>query len=136
MKSYRIAPSLVFWFSDFIIHRKGGYAILLCFKSCKVLFRKRVQFMYDGELMTVKFRYFGSSVEHVLDRLPTAKAKQRDVSVYDISAEVYGDGILIWLLSQGSQVEVYAPEELRQKWLDEASRIVASCDAKEGAWRQ
>ena len=99
-------------------------------------FRKRVQFMYDGELMTVKFRYFGSSVEHVLDRLPTAKAKQRDVSVYDISAEVYGDGILIWLLSQGSQVEVYAPEELRQKWLDEASRIVASCDAKEGAWRQ
>ncbi|MGN8837582.1 hypothetical protein ACTNCI_11540, partial [Mitsuokella jalaludinii] len=30
-------PSLVFWFSDFIIHRKGGYAILLCFKSCKVL---------------------------------------------------------------------------------------------------
>lgn len=99
-------------------------------------FRKRVQFMYDGELMTVKFRYFGSSVEHVLDRLPTAKAKQRDVSVYDMSAEVYGDGILIWLLSQGSQVEVYAPEELRQKWLDEASRIVASCDAKEGAWRQ
>ena len=99
-------------------------------------FRKRVQFMYDGELMTVKFRYFGSSVEHVLDRLPTAKAKQRDVSVYDISAEVYGDGILIWLLSQGSQVEVYAPEELRQQWLDEASRIVASCDAKEGAWRQ
>ena len=92
--------------------------------------------MYDGELMTVKFRYFGSSVEHVLDRLLTAKAKQRDVSVYDISAEVYGDGILIWLLSQGSQVEVYAPEELRQKWLDEASRIVASCDAKEGAWRQ
>ena len=99
-------------------------------------FRKRVQFMYDGELMTVKFRYFGSSVEHVLDRLPTAKAKQRDVSVYDISAEVYGDGILIWLLSQGSQVEVYAPEELRQQWLDEASRIVASCDAKEGVWRQ
>ena len=38
MKSYRIAPSLVFWFSDFIIHRKGGYAILLCFKSCKVLY--------------------------------------------------------------------------------------------------
>ena len=99
-------------------------------------FRKRVQFMYDGEVMTVKFRYFGSSVEHVLDRLPTAKAKQRDVGVYDISAEVYGDGILIWLLSQGSQVEVYAPEELRQQWLDEASRIVASCDAKEGAWRQ
>lgn len=99
-------------------------------------FRKRVQFMYDGELMTIKFRYFGSSVEHVLDRLPTAKAKKRDAGVYDVSAEVYGDGILIWLLSQGSQVEVYAPEKLRQQWLDEASRIVASCNAKEGERRK
>lgn len=36
-------------------------------------FRKRVQFMYGGELKTVKFRYTGPSVEAVLDRLPTAE---------------------------------------------------------------
>ena len=87
-------------------------------------FRKRVQFMYDGELMTIKFRYFGSSVEHVLDRLPTAKAKKRDTGVFDVSAEVYGDGILIWLLSQGNQVDVIAPQDLRDEWLEIAEQIV------------
>ena len=87
-------------------------------------FRKRVQFMYDGDLMRVKFRYFGVSIEHVLDRLPTAKAKKRDVGVYDVIAEVYGDGILIWLLSQGSQVDVIAPQDLRNEWLSVAEQIV------------
>ena len=87
-------------------------------------FRKRVQFMYDGELMRVKFRYFGDSVEHVLDRLPTAKANKRDTGVYDVSAEVYGYGILIWLLSQGSQVDVIAPKDLRDEWLEIAEQIV------------
>ena len=87
-------------------------------------FRKRVQFMYDGDLMRIKFRYFGDTVEHVLDRLPTAKAKKRDTGVYDVSAEVYGYGILIWLLSQGSQVDVIAPQELRDEWLSVAEKIV------------
>lgn len=87
-------------------------------------FRKRVQFMYDGELMTVKFRYFGCVIEHILDRLPTAKAKKRTEGIYDISAEVYGDGILMWLLSQGSQVDVIAPQDLRNEWLAIAEQIV------------
>lgn len=87
-------------------------------------FRKRVQFMYDGDLMQIKFRYFGDTVEHVLDRLPTAKAKKRDTGVYDVSAEVYGYGILIWLLSQGSQVDVISPQELRDEWLSVAEKIV------------
>ena len=72
----------------------------------------------------IKFRYFGASVEHVLGRLPTAKAIKRDVGVYDVSAEVYGDGILIWLLSQGSQVNVMEPQELREEWLAVAKQIV------------
>lgn len=87
-------------------------------------FRKRVQFMYDGDLMQIKFRYFGASIEHVLDRLPTAKAKKREAGVYDVSAEVYGNGILIWLLSQGSQVDVIAPQNLRNEWLAVAEQIV------------
>ena len=87
-------------------------------------FRKRVQFMYDGELMTVKFRYFGYTIEHILDRLPTAKAKKIAEGVYNISAEVYGDGILMWLLSQGSQVDVIAPKNLREEWLSIAKNIV------------
>ncbi len=86
-------------------------------------FRKRVQFMYDGNLQKIQFRFFGSSIEHVLDRLPTANAKQISEDVYNVTAEVYGDGILIWLLSQGSQVEVLKPDSLRQQWLEEGRKI-------------
>lgn len=69
-------------------------------------FRKRVQFMYGGKLQKVKFKYKGSSVEAVLDRLPTAKIMEEKDGVYTISAEVFGKGIDMWLRSQGDMVEV------------------------------
>ena len=69
-------------------------------------FRKRVQFMYGGKLHKVKFKYKGSSVEAVLDRLPTAKILDKGDGVYTISAEVFGKGIDMWLRSQGDMVEV------------------------------
>ena len=75
-------------------------------------FRKRIQFMYGGKLRKVKFKYSGYSVEAVLDRLPTAKildeepmAEDPKRIVYTISAEVFGDGIDMWLRSQGENVE-------------------------------
>ena len=43
----------MFWFSDFIIHRKGGYAILLCFKSCKVL---NIRYKKETEVVTFQGR--------------------------------------------------------------------------------
>ncbi|MGE4509437.1 MAG: helix-turn-helix transcriptional regulator [Eubacteriaceae bacterium] len=36
-------------------------------------FRERIQFMYTGELTTIKFKFKGDSLEAVLDRLPTAE---------------------------------------------------------------
>lgn len=70
-------------------------------------FRKRVQFMFGGELKTVKFRYKGLSIESVLDRLPTAKVLSHSKKDgYIISAEVYGDGIDMWLRSQGENIEM------------------------------
>ena len=70
-------------------------------------FRKRVQFMFGGELKTVKFRYKGLSVESVLDRLPTAKILSHSkTNGYLITAEVYGDGIDMWLRSQGNNIEM------------------------------
>lgn len=76
-------------------------------------FRKRVQFMYPGQLQCIRFRYTGVSVEAVLDRLPTAHILSRDGGGYTVEAEVYGKGIVMWLLSQGDRVEVLAPESLR-----------------------
>lgn len=76
-------------------------------------FRKRVQFMYPGRLQSIRFRYTGASVDAVLDRLPTARILTREETGYMVEAEVYGNGILMWLLSQGKRVEVLAPESLR-----------------------
>ena len=70
-------------------------------------FRKRVQFMFGGELKTVKFRYKGLSIESVLDRLPTAKVLSHSKKDgYLVSAEVYGDGVDMWLRSQGENLEL------------------------------
>ena len=70
-------------------------------------FRKRVQFMYPGNLKHVKFVYRGSSVEAVLDRLPTAQIIDENANGdLTIIAESYGDGIDMWLKSQGAWVEI------------------------------
>ncbi|MBP8641207.1 MAG: WYL domain-containing protein [Oscillospiraceae bacterium] len=68
-------------------------------------FRKRVQFMYSGELQKVTFEYSGSSIESVLDRLPTAEVLLEKDGVYTVMAEVYGDGIDMWLRSQGNNIK-------------------------------
>ena len=70
-------------------------------------FRKRIQFMYGGKLRKVKFKYTGLSIESVLDRLPTAKILDEDGDGYIVEAEVFGDGIDMWLKSQGDFVTEY-----------------------------
>jgi len=69
-------------------------------------FRKRIQFMYGGKLQIVRFRYTGPSIESVLDRLPTATAKENPNGGWDVEAEVFGKGIDIWLRSQGENVHM------------------------------
>lgn len=69
-------------------------------------FRKRVQFMYSGELHRVTFLYKGENVDSVLDRLPTARIIEQKEGLYKITADAYGDGIYMWLRSQGDRVEL------------------------------
>ena len=69
-------------------------------------FRKRIQFMFGGDLRKIKFLYKGLSIEAVLDRFPTAQIIRHDEKGWLISAEVYGDGVDIWLRGQGDIVEV------------------------------
>ncbi len=74
--------------------------------------RKRIQFMYGGKLRRVTFKYSGYSIEAVLDRLPTAKIIDEVLhedgkrKIYTVTAEVFGDGIDMWIRSQGEFVEV------------------------------
>jgi hypothetical protein len=62
--------------------------------------------MYGGKLRKVKFKYSGYSIEAILDRLPTAQIISEEGGIYTISAEVFGDGIDMWLRSQGDNVEL------------------------------
>ena len=69
-------------------------------------FRKRVQFMYGGRLRRINFRYTGPSIEAVLDRLPTAKILNKDSDGWTVEAEVFGDGVEMWMRSQGKYVQM------------------------------
>ena len=75
------------------------------------LLRKRSLFMFPGQLRCIRFEFYGPSVQAVLDKIPTAKVIDRTAKGYLIEAEVYGDGIKMWLLSQGAWVKVIAPDE-------------------------
>lgn len=87
-------------------------------------FRKRIQFMYAGELMRIQLKFYGENPEPVLDRLPTAQIIEQGEHEYKISAEVYGKGIIMWLLSQGNKVEVLRPESLRQEMRGKVEEIL------------
>ena len=53
--------------------------------------------MFGGELRNIKFRYKGISIESVLDRFSTAEILSHNDKGWVICAEVYGDGVDIWL---------------------------------------
>lgn len=87
-------------------------------------YKNRTQFMFGGEPQKISFNYYGSSVEAVLDKFPMAKVVDEKEGVCSIEAEVFGTGVKMWLLSQGSKVKVTAPETLVQEmkqeieWMD------------------
>ena len=62
--------------------------------------------MYGGRLSRVKFKYYGPSIEAVLDRLPTAEIIETGDDWWTVQAEVFGKGIDMWLRSQGDYIEV------------------------------
>ncbi|MCL1995027.1 MAG: WYL domain-containing protein, partial [Defluviitaleaceae bacterium] len=85
--------------------------------------RKRSQFMFYGKLRQIRFWYTGPSVQAILDKLPTAKIIERKREKYLLEAEVYGDGIKMFLLSQGIWVKVVAPEEFVKEMGETARKI-------------
>lgn len=80
--------------------------------------RKRIQFMQSGSLMKLRLRFWGESLEAVLDRLPTAKIISQDNGAAIVEAEVFGRGIKMWLLSQAQYLEVLKPDDFRQEMLE------------------
>lgn len=74
-------------------------------------FRKRVQFMYSGELQTITFAYTGESLESVIDRLPTAEVIDQKDGAAIIRVQSYGAGIDMWLNSQGDRIKILSRKQ-------------------------
>jgi len=87
--------------------------------------RKRNQYMFYGKLRQIRFWYTGPSLQAILDKLPTAKIIERGRGKHLLEAEVYGDGIKMFLLSQGAWVQVIAPDEFVLE-MGETARSVAA----------
>lgn len=87
--------------------------------------RNKIQFMFPGEYRKIKFAYDGSSVQAVLDKLPMAKIVDVDGQRKIIEAETYGVGINMFLLSQGSMIEVLEPPELVEEMRVELAKMRA-----------
>ena len=62
--------------------------------------------MFGGKLRKVRFIYKGYSIEAVEDRLPTAMVTKKDDGTYLVEAELFGDGVDMWLKSQGNIIEM------------------------------
>ncbi|MBQ4066718.1 MAG: WYL domain-containing protein [Clostridia bacterium] len=93
-----------------VTHRKREKARNVSFDEGKL--RRQSLYMWPGKLRNIRFEFAGPSVQAVLDKLPTARIIERmGNGRYLIGAETYGDGIKMWLLSQGSWVKVTAPED-------------------------
>ena len=108
-------------------HRKNEIKIIPEFDEGEL--RKRSLFMWPGKLRTIQFEFSGPSVQAVLDKLPTAKIIERlSGNRYLIEAEVYGDGIKMWLLSQGSWVKVVSPDSFVEEMRDEINKLQAIYD--------
>lgn len=73
-------------------------------------FRKQIYFMTGGKLRKIKFIYKGSSLEAVLDKIPTAEVKEEKIinskKEYLITAEVFGNGFDKWVKSQGEDIVI------------------------------
>ena len=62
--------------------------------------------MYGGRLRRIKGRCEKNNLEAILDRLPTAKILSQKALNYLIQAEVFVDGVDMWISSQGDRIEI------------------------------
>lgn len=87
------------------------------------LLKEHIQYMYPGVYRKIKFEFTGPSVQAVLDKMPSAKIVEKNGRGYIIEAYVYGRGINMFLLSQGSWVKVLEPKEYVEEIKNEISKM-------------
>ncbi|MBR5087905.1 MAG: WYL domain-containing protein [Ruminiclostridium sp.] len=88
--------------------------------------RKKILLMFPGKLRKIKFEFSGPSLQAILDKLPTAVVLDIKGRTALIEAEVYGTGIMMFLLSQGSWVRVLEPDEFVEEFKAELDKMRAA----------
>lgn len=73
--------------------------------------------MYSGDLKTVRFAFTGV-LEALLDKLPTAQIEKEVGGGVIVTAEVFGNGIDMWLRSQGDRVKVLEEGDSKYERID------------------
>lgn len=92
------------------------------------LLRQRSLFMWPGKLRTIRFEFTGSAIQAILDKLPTARVIERNGRTYTVEADVYGDGIKMWILSQGRRIKVISPADFVEEMKKEISLMMKNYD--------
>lgn len=88
-------------------------------------YRKRIQFMYGGELHHLKLLVRSFALEAIQDKLATARVTPWNKEGFDylVEAELFGDGILMWLMGQGRGVRLIGPDRLVEKMKERIAEI-------------
>lgn len=85
--------------------------------------RKKILLMFPGKCRTIRFEFSGPSLQAILDKLPTANVIEMKGKTALIEAEVYGTGIMMFLLSQGSWVKVISPDDFVEEYKAELDKM-------------
>lgn len=111
---------------EIVVHRQK-YAPDTSTTFDEGLLRNQSHFMWPGPQRHIKFEFTGPSVQAILDKIPTARIVSKETTgiktTYTIEADTIGDGIKMYLLSQGSWVKVFAPDDLVNIMKEEVSKI-------------
>ena len=105
---------------DMLVHRQK-YELAQITDEGKL--RNEIQYMWPGKRQRIKFEFTGPSVQAVLDKIPKAEIVESKDGKYTIEAEVQGDGILFFLLSQGPWVKLLEPQDLVEKMRDQIAAM-------------
>lgn len=85
--------------------------------------RNCLQFMYAGELLNVKGRCKNQAAEAFKDRLPNHWLIKDEGEYKVYGARVFGEGFVKWALSQGCNMEILEPRQLRERVKSEVDKM-------------
>ncbi len=85
--------------------------------------RSKIQFMTPGEYRKIRFSCTDNSLQAILDKIPTARVVDKSGDMSILEAEVYGRGVNMFLLSQGSRVKALYPEGFVEEMREEIGKM-------------